>query len=758
MRSTKLLVLFPAIVLALAGCKKESVEGPLAGCLPVSFTSSCSMDAECCSFGCVYGTCMPNPLEGGVCATHGDCLAPRLCIGGQCTTAACNAGGACSASSAPCCTGACTGGFCAVDRPPVAVAGMIPASPVPFRIPVQLTNGSYDPDVAGTGIGLSYAWTVSAPLGSTATFYPTSSYATPTFTPDVASTVTPYVLRLTASNAGGSSFADVTFYAVNTTPEIVMPPDVLGTTYQSRNVPLATTASVADADGGPITCTWSKKGPTDGGYTVVSGPTTCAGASGARATGTSTYTLNEDEAGTWEIRLSVDDSVNPVFSKSRFINVQNDPPVANAGPKRYGNLGLGAIPLNGTATDVNGDVTNGNVGGAGFTWSWTVTARPGGSSIPIGYEVGTTPSVSFTPDAEGTFTLTLTADDHHGGPNGSSGTSTVDVQVDPYILPLGEVADAVYVDGTDRVVLVETGAGNAYQLKIANPATLDVEFVVTLAARPTTVALKPDATDALVGEAGGRWEKVTGIRAIPIVATTVPATPGVALPADLVNIAHAGVCAYGVTGGGTVYRLFPDTTGTQYWDIVSCPTCTSGDMPLGMRTTTGTTWIWLLQTGTGRLGRYEIHTNCNLQTPSVQTYGVLQGTNGLWLSVDSADLYTTRTSVYDAAALTSRVNGLPVVPDHLRTTLVSSSVVGAVAQNATTALATFSRDATPGSTFTAGASKPFPILGFNGDAKSNYGRFAFVKSGGGAYYAIVRANVGTDAAPIWKWGLVNLGP
>jgi hypothetical protein len=483
----------------------------------------------------------------------------------------------------------------------------------------------------------------------------------------------------------------------------------------------------------------------------------CAGASGARATGTSTYTLNENEAGTWEIRLSVDDSANPVFSKSRFISVQNDPPVPEAGPKRYGNYSLGGIPLNGTAVDPNFDVTNGNQGDANFDWVWTVTTAPAGS-LQQGTTVATTPSFTFVPDKQGRYFLTLTVDDNEGGPKGHTGSDTVEVQVDPYILPLGEVAAAEYVDVTDRLVLVETDAGNAHQLKIVNPATLDVDFVVTLAARPTTLALSPGATDALVGEAGGRWEKVTGIRATPTLATTVPATAGVAAPADLMSIAYAGTCAYGVTGGGTVYRLFPDATGAPYWDYVSCPTCTSGDAPIGMRATTATTWLWLLQTGTGRLGRYEIHTNCNLQTPSVQTDGMLQGTSGLWLSADLADLFTTRMSVYDATSLASRVNGLPVTPDHLRTTLASSTLVGAVAQNATTALATFSRPTTPGTAFTASADKLFPILGFNGDPKSNYGRFAFVKSGGGAYYAIVRANVGTDAAPVWKWGLVNLGP
>ncbi len=773
MRSNHILVLLPALAaLALGGCKKEGVEGPLAGCQPVSFASFCSEDAQCCSFGCVYGTCMPNPLENGVCRTDGDCQAPRLCVGERCTSAVqCVPGGAPCSARVSCCSGQCgLNGLCGVDRAPTAVAGPNPGAPVPFRIPIQLTNASTDPDT-GTAVGLSYSWTVLArPAGSVATFAPSSTYPTPTFTPDVASAVEPYHLRLTASNIGGAGADDIVFYAINTVPEIDMPPDVPVSTYVSRNVSITTTATVRDADGGPITCTWSKKGPTASVYTTVSGPTACAGGSGVAATGTSTYTLNEDEAGTWELRLTVDDSVN-TFAKSRFISVQNDPPVASAGPKRYGNLGLGAIPIDGTATDVNGDVTNGNVGDADFTWTWNVTARPVGSTIPLGYQVGIDPSVMFNPDAEGTFTLTLTADDGHGGPRGDFGTSTVDVQVDPYILPLGEVADAKYVDGADRVVLVETNPGSSYQLKIVNPAALlDPIVVVTLAARPTTVALNAGGTEAIVGEAGGRWQKVTGIQATPVVATTVPATTGIAMPADVVDIAHGGACAFGVTAGGSVYRLELAASAAPFYTAVGlCPTCTATEQPAGMRAVTATAtvelttgpWLWLLQTGSGRLARYGIHGNCDLRTPVLQSsYGTLQGTSGLWLSPDAADLYTTRASVFDAVSptLTSRQSGLPVIPDHLKTTSVSSSIVGAVAQYTTTALATFARDATPGSAFAAGATKPFPILGVNGNPKSNYGRFAFVKSGGGGYFAIVRANIGTDAAPIWKWGLVNLGP
>jgi hypothetical protein len=436
---------------------------------------------------------------------------------------------------------------------------------------------------------------------------------------------------------------------------------------------------------------------------------------------------------------------------------------------RYGNHGLGAIPLNGTATDINFDVVNLTSSDATFTWRWTVSTAPGDSG-QAGVEIGTTPSVSFTPDRPGTYTLTLTVDDGHAGPNGDSDTADVQVQVDPYILPLGEVADAEYVDVANRIVLVETDAGNAYRLKIVDPATLDVDYVVTLAARPTALALNPLQTEAVVGIDGARFQRITGIQATPAVATTVPATPGVALEANLVDIAHAGACVYGVSAGGAAYRLDPSASVAPYWWNASCPTCSSTDAPGGTRAATATTTVagasvaaphlWLLNTSSGRLGRWEIHGNCDLRSALIKspTDNTLQGTTGLWLSADAADLYSTRTSVYDAVSstLATRVTTpLTATPDHLDTTL-TTTLVGAIAQRGTGSLQKFTRSAV-GSQFQAGSAATYPILGHNGDRKTNYGVFGFVRSDGGEYYAIVRADVGTTT-PVWKWGLVNLGP
>jgi hypothetical protein len=786
MRSTKLLVLLTA--LALQACKQESVSGPLDGCLTASATSLCSTDAQCCSFGCVYGVCTPNPLAGGVCRTHADCAAPRFCLEGTCQTVTCVGGGVSCVAGAPCCSGTCSAGFCTVDRAPVAVAGpALAGASVPYRIPIQLANASYDPDNVPSNSGLTYIWSVlSAPPGAATTFDPAPGYATPRFTPTVANAGVPYVLRLTVASGAASSHVDITFYAVNTLPEIGMPADIQDPAYQSRNVPLTFGATVRDRDGGPVTCRWAKKGPTAVGYTQVSGPVTCAGAaSGAAASGVSQVTLVEDQAGIWELQLGADDGVNPVVSTSRFVNVQNDPPVANAGPKRWGNLGLDAIPLAGTATDPNFDVTSFTVGDSTFTWEWKVTSAPVGSG-QLGAVVATTPSALFSPDHVGTYALTLTCDDHNvpPGPHGSVGTSTVEVQVEPYMLPLGEVADAVLVPGANKLVVADTGSGNAYRLQIVDAASLSPDFVVTLAAKPTSVGLDPTQSEALVGVAGGRWQLVTGIPGAPVVANTV-ATVQPATPPDFVGIAFAGGgrnCAFGVTAGGSVYELFPGATGAPWSAAAQCSSCggfpTRPYDPAGFPfqeavTATATVGgasglrLWLRDTTSGRIARYDVNTsNCNLASPALWTDGANAGKAGLWLSSDLTDLFISSSTVYDAlstaassttAAPNRRTDALPApYPDHLATAYVGGELRGAVAQVGSAYLGTFTR-ATVAGPYTGAASRTFPFFGYNGDKITSSGQLAFVKADGTEYYAIVRATLPTSPAT-YRWFLVNLGP
>jgi hypothetical protein len=757
MRLVKLLSIVPALALALAGCKEEGVEGPFQGCLPVSYASLCSSDAQCCSFGCIYGQCVANPVEGGICRSNGDCESPRVCMNGQCTTVpgGCISGGTCAPGGTPCCWGSCTGGTCAVDAPPTAVPGRTPAtSPVPWHLPIQLTNASTDPNTGN--VGLAYRWTVvSAPAGSTATFVPSATYATPTFTPDKVGT---YQLSLQATNTL-SHTATLTFTTENTAPVATVDPHMAATT-RSRNVPLQFSVPVSDADGGPVTCAWSKIPPGATDPVVVTSATPCAAQTGGAANGGTTVGFDEDLEGIWTLRLVTSDG-EPANDRTwnRFITVVNDRPTIDAMPERVGNFGAPGeaapgIPLHAVARDVNRDVELGNV-----TYSWRLTStKPAGEPRAAGTEIGTGSDPVFVPSAVGAYRIDLEIDDHH---TSGVATASVDVLVEPYVLPLGVVADAVHDKGSNKVVAVGTAAGGSHRLWVIDPAAPRILHDVTLAARPTCVSLSFDGADALVGESGG-WQLVTALQTTPI------AGPqrgfyhsGVVASAEAAGIVHltapnAERRGFATDTGGRAYELFLAATGAPFSDWASCPSCnTTTEPPRGTRLAASPTTLWLLDPTDGRLARYAVsQSNFNLSFGAAATHGGaggLSGTGGLWLGAGGSDLFTTTRTVYASDTLAARASQLTSARDHLDSTL-ASGLKGVSATWTSTALLRFDS----GFTSDTGALQ-LPKLGRSGTGYPTYGRFAFVRADESAFYAIVRANTGAGT-PVYEWGLVNLGP
>ncbi len=761
MRSTKFLLIPAIAALALSGCKKEGVEGPLAGCLPVNgYYSSCTADAQCCSFGCQYGRCVANPVEGGICATHGDCQSPlgspRLCVGGRCATVpgGCISGLACAAS-APCCTGSCTNGLCPIDNPPIAVTG--PDMVVPFRIPILLENHSYDPDTM-SAVGVSYTWEwLEKPVGSTAAFTdpygrPDSTWSTPKFTPDLLGT---YRILLTAWSAGRHGATDeVDYTAVNTPPEIVaMDPDILGTFYQSRNgvPPLTTTASVADADGGPVYCTWFKKGPTDPGYTQVSNRTTCAAASGARATGTSMYPLSEDQAGTWEIRLTVDDTVN-TFSKSRFVNVQNDAPVLLPEPStakmatRYGNVGsTDLVPLKGSVYDKNGDTV---------TWQWSMTGtKPVGSTaarfVPV---AGNQQNIDFVPDKEGLYTLNLHVDDGHGG----TADKAVDVIVGPYVLPLGHVYDAAFAAAKLIMIGDDAGAG---RLWIVDPAVPAVTYTVNLDSLPTALGVSADGTQAVVARAGAAWDLVNLTTGTPSGAPrTGLGTYGGSGAFDASSVAWANGRVYVTSAGGRLRRLLLSATAIPYDIVPEQPA--SFTLDPSTRAVGSATYLWLLGSN-GSLTRCLADNNDQIRDPVKNPTTGVASASGMWLSATSADLFFGgKLDVHEADSIVAPylayLGVLPAVPTHVGTMDDGGTLVGVISQVTSTSLTRFS-----GTGFTETTpALVIPFIGELGERRDPEGRFAFVTTVGGVttYYAIVAVDRGTPSMTDDLWGLFTIVP
>lgn len=733
-RDTLRLVLPLLAALAAAGCKEEGVEGPTAICRPVGF--DCSGDSDCCSYGCRFGACLPNPLEGGACRTSDDCGSPRVCVNQQCTSSvAClNPPDACDAL-VPCCSGVCSGGLCTVDRPPVADAGL--DRTVPYRVPLLLENASTDPDTGATG--LSYSWGfLSVPEGSAFQVGQFSSIRTPTFTPDV---VGDFVIVLQVTKGAYSPSDTVTIHSVNTPPEVtVMPADVADPQYQSRNVALTFSATATDLDGGPVSCSWSKRSPS-GVTTDVSGPTACAGASGMAATGQSTVTISEDEAGIWEVVLTLDDGVNLPVSRSRFVNVQNDAPELQPRPAtakmptRYGNVGMDPVPLHGTVFDRNGDAV---------TWTWSVLSKPPGSTPRFFPADGIGQDVQLEADVPGPYTLNLSVNDGHGGFDDKA----IDVMVDPYILPLGEVLDAAWVSDT-RLVLVGLDAGTP-KLWVVNPATPVVTNELALGSSPTTVRVSPDGAVAIVGREGAVWDVVN----LSTVTFQGASRPGL----TPVDVAWSAGYVFATTAGGAVVELLPGATAAPFHRDPQRPEsipAPRGTRLAGRTIDASTAWLWVLDPGDGNVARFSVKaSNAQLETVSSSMVLPLIASKGLWLSASGTELFTSTQGVYSSTPPFGSVSTLRFAPRHVSSVNPAGVAQGVFAHDAFNTLVRFSA---PDYSAEVG-DLVLPFLGVAGQRVDPFGRFAFATADGGTFHAVVVADRGTAPTADDLWGLVTITP
>ncbi len=244
-------------------------------------------------------------------------------------------------------------------------------------------DGSASSDANGDP--LTYLWSLTAkPAGSAAVLAnPTS--VTPTFTVDLAGA---YVVQLIVNDGTVNSAPNtVSITTVNVAPVANAGPDQGGKALGSL-VTLNGSAS-SDADGDPLTYSWSLTAKPAGSAAVLANPTSV----------TPTFTV--DLAGTYTAQLIVNDGTVSSAPNTVNISTVNAAPVANAGPDQGGKALGSLVTLDGSASsDANGDP---------LTYSWSLTSRPAGSAAVLANPTSVSPT--FTVDLAGTYTAQLIVND-----------------------------------------------------------------------------------------------------------------------------------------------------------------------------------------------------------------------------------------------------------------------------------------------------------------------------------------------------------
>lgn len=773
------------LLVGAAGCRFEGdpkTDAIPASCAPVSF--ACGDHADCCSYACAAGACIPNVVAGGVCRTSDDCDASMTCVGGQCTpgsTCRQTPGDTCTANSA-CCSGNCDGennsvyppiaGSCQDNHAPV----VLDVGPVvqPFFATTTLSTIASDQDA---GDSLYYVWRLTqAPAGHGLGTSWSASGAHPAVFLAAAGT---YVFTVTVTDGilgtqrgRLSDSGTVTIHAQNLPPVVSAGDDVPSLL---RNGSMAISGTVMDPNGAAtaVTCAWYAKPPT-GAEAMLGAPRSPCWA----ATHGATFAPGIDaEQGPWSLRLEAFDG-EFVTSDVRIVNVTNAPPVPNAcqgcAPAPFarvvnlpapGTPQRAPIALVGAATDQNGDV-----GTPGFTWTWTVTEQDGvalPAPIVVGTADGTAPPfvATFEPTAAGTYAAVLSLDDGHGG----AVSATVVVRVEPWLrpllprdgagLPYGSIADATWfhaaVPADDLLVFAgrdaAAGANRLWALDPEASTTADPAATpsAALGASPLCLTVSPSGSEVLVGESGPYWQRIG-------LSSGTPSSPSglqdfgfgwSSPPTDLVD---EGTREYAVFANGAVRELGASGGATP----ITCDACTAA----GTRAVATTDYLWLLDDRFGELRRFLIRPNGNLQlTPNTAVTG-LTTSRDLWLSAlhgASRDVAVAGGPVFDALTLTSidgftDGDGHPVQARHLDTAAPGGALEGVLVRADGGAVLTLD------GSYAETGRIPIPALGYQGTGYPLEAVWAFVQSDGTRWVVLRSAgSVGPAGASSVRWFLLK---
>ena len=264
---------------------------------------------------------------------------------------------------------------------PVADAG--PAQTVTLGSTVHLTSAaSSNPSGLGT---LTYAWGFqTVPAGSTATIQnPTS--VTPTFVADVAGD---YIVSVSVSNGVGTDSSFVKITTTNSGPVADAGPNqsvVAGTTVHLDG------SRSSDADGDPITYSWSLVQVPSGSQAVLSGANLV------------NPTFVADFTGIYIARLVISDGTN--ISAPSFVTITTGP--GHTRPVAIATTATASVSLNATV-QLDGSKST-DIDGNPLTYKWSLITIPAGSHAALSSLTLVNPT--FIADTAGTYVAQLIVND-----------------------------------------------------------------------------------------------------------------------------------------------------------------------------------------------------------------------------------------------------------------------------------------------------------------------------------------------------------
>jgi ELWxxDGT repeat protein len=332
--------------------------------------------------------------------------------------------------------------------PTPAIAGAPVSSPE--GTPIRLTATATDPGLVDTAAGFSFAWTV------TRGGLPFASGTGPnlSFTPDDDGT---YAVTLSATDKdGGTASATATIAVTEVAPTAVL----TGGAFDEGSPGSVSFSNVFDPS--PVDTAAGFRFSYDFGNT---GTFQVVDSTSPTVTVPASYLA--DGPGALTVRARVEDKDGGFTDYTTTVVVRDVAPTPTiAGAPASSPEGT-PISLTAGATDPSPVDT-----AAGFTYSWVVTR----GGLP--FASGTGPNLSFTPDDDGTYAVTLSATDKDGGTS-SITTSIAVFNVSPTAVLTGGTFDegstgSVSFSGVFDPSPADTAAGFRYSYDFGNTGAFQV--------------------------------------------------------------------------------------------------------------------------------------------------------------------------------------------------------------------------------------------------------------------------------------------